>query len=137
MDNPFTPTEHAAWSGLLGTFGIIRRFGIALFSDETIVRKPDPRIFAQALEALGVPAADAVHVGDSAESDIAGAAAAGSARSARYSLPPRPGRSPPTRRMMSPAAARSIAAATRTSGSTPTHTMTGDGGIAFRRAPSL
>ncbi|HTY09269.1 MAG TPA: HAD family hydrolase [Candidatus Edwardsbacteria bacterium] len=62
---------------LLGTFGIVRRFNAALFSDETIVRKPDPRIFAQALDALGVPAAEAVHVGDSAESDIAGAAASG------------------------------------------------------------
>jgi HAD superfamily hydrolase (TIGR01509 family) len=62
---------------LLGTFGIIKRFSVALFSDETIVRKPDPKIFRQVLAALKVDPADAVHVGDSPESDIAGAAAAG------------------------------------------------------------
>ena len=62
---------------LLGTFGIIRRFSVALFSDETIVRKPDPKIFAQALAALKTGASEAIHVGDSPESDIAGAVAAG------------------------------------------------------------
>ena len=62
---------------LLVRFGIIKRFNVALFSDETIVRKPDPRIFRQALETLGATPAETVHVGDSPESDIAGAAAAG------------------------------------------------------------
>jgi putative hydrolase of the HAD superfamily len=41
------------------------------------VAKPDPAIFAVALERLGARAADAVHVGDSVDHDVAGARAAG------------------------------------------------------------
>lgn len=41
------------------------------------VAKPDPRIFALALEQLGVEAADAVHVGDVYSIDVTGAIAAG------------------------------------------------------------
>jgi putative hydrolase of the HAD superfamily len=41
------------------------------------VAKPDPRIFAHALERLRVPAATALHVGDTLTSDVAGARAAG------------------------------------------------------------
>jgi putative hydrolase of the HAD superfamily len=40
-------------------------------------RKPAPAIFVRALEVAGVEAADAIHVGDSLEEDIAGARAAG------------------------------------------------------------
>ena len=39
--------------------------------------KPDPRIFAHALAAIGANAADAVSVGDSIEKDVAGARSAG------------------------------------------------------------
>ncbi len=39
--------------------------------------KPDPRIFAAALEPVGVGPASAVHVGDSLLADVAGASAAG------------------------------------------------------------
>jgi len=39
--------------------------------------KPDPAIFARALELAGVRARDAWHVGDSPEADVAGARAAG------------------------------------------------------------
>jgi len=39
--------------------------------------KPDPAIFTHALEALGVEAHRAVHVGDSVHADVAGARAAG------------------------------------------------------------
>ena len=39
--------------------------------------KPDPRIFAIALERLGCAAADAVMIGDSWPADIEGARAAG------------------------------------------------------------
>jgi len=39
--------------------------------------KPDPAIFARGLALAGVAAADAVHVGDSVEHDVAGARAAG------------------------------------------------------------
>jgi len=44
---------------------------------ETGVRKPDPRIFAEALGRLGVAPGESLHVGDSADTDGAGAAAAG------------------------------------------------------------
>jgi putative hydrolase of the HAD superfamily len=40
-------------------------------------RKPDPAIFDAALEAGGCTAAQALHVGDTAEEDVAGAEAAG------------------------------------------------------------
>jgi putative hydrolase of the HAD superfamily len=46
-------------------------------SAEYGARKPDPSIFADALKLAGVPAARAVHVGDSLEDDVAGARAAG------------------------------------------------------------
>jgi putative hydrolase of the HAD superfamily len=39
--------------------------------------KPAPGVFEAALELAGVPAAEAIHVGDSLEEDIAGALAAG------------------------------------------------------------
>jgi putative hydrolase of the HAD superfamily len=48
-----------------------------LTSAATGVVKPDPAIFAAALAVAGVPAAQAVHVGDSLEEDVAGARAAG------------------------------------------------------------
>ena len=41
------------------------------------VAKPDPAIFRVALERLGASAAEAIHVGDSVEHDVAGARAAG------------------------------------------------------------
>lgn len=44
---------------------------------ETGVRKPDPRIFLEALARLGVEPGRALHVGDNADTDGAGAAAAG------------------------------------------------------------
>jgi putative hydrolase of the HAD superfamily len=40
-------------------------------------RKPDPRIFEVALERAGCPADEALHVGDTADEDLAGARAAG------------------------------------------------------------
>jgi putative hydrolase of the HAD superfamily len=49
----------------------------AVVSAEVGVAKPDPRIFAAALERAGASAAEAVHVGDSLEADVAGARAAG------------------------------------------------------------
>jgi len=39
--------------------------------------KPDPRLFAAALEAVGAHARRSIHVGDSIEHDVAGARAAG------------------------------------------------------------
>lgn len=62
---------------LLDAFGILKRFNVALFSDETMVRKPDPAVFRQALAALQADPAAAVHVGDNAAADVGGAMAAG------------------------------------------------------------
>ena len=39
--------------------------------------KPAPAVFERALELAGVAAADALHVGDSLDNDVAGARAAG------------------------------------------------------------
>jgi putative hydrolase of the HAD superfamily len=49
----------------------------AVSSAEVGARKPDPAIFAVALGLAGVPASEAIHVGDSPEADVAGARAAG------------------------------------------------------------
>jgi putative hydrolase of the HAD superfamily len=49
----------------------------AISSAELGTGKPAPAIFRHALTLAGVPAADAVHVGDTPEVDVAGARAAG------------------------------------------------------------
>jgi putative hydrolase of the HAD superfamily len=50
----------------------------AIFDSTVIgVAKPDPRIFEMALDALAVPAAHAIHVGDTPGADVDGARAAG------------------------------------------------------------
>jgi putative hydrolase of the HAD superfamily len=46
-------------------------------SAETGAAKPDPAIFARALELAGVSAAEALHVGDSPREDVEGARSAG------------------------------------------------------------
>jgi putative hydrolase of the HAD superfamily len=54
--------------------------GVVIDSAVVGVSKPDPAIFALALDALGMPTADrstVVHVGDSLRYDVAGAIAAG------------------------------------------------------------
>ena len=51
--------------------------GVILDSQVVGLEKPDPRIFALALDTLGVTAARAVHVGDSCRADVNGARAAG------------------------------------------------------------
>ena len=52
-------------------------FGVIVDSVQAGISKPDPRIFMKALEGLGVTAADATFVGDSAARDMAGARALG------------------------------------------------------------
>jgi HAD superfamily hydrolase (TIGR01509 family) len=61
----------------LAQLGIAERLDVALFSSEVGRRKPDPEIFRRALDALGVDPPDALFVGDTLASDIAGAAALG------------------------------------------------------------
>ncbi|HEU5320289.1 MAG TPA: HAD family hydrolase [Methylomirabilota bacterium] len=62
---------------VLERHGLLRRFAVTTFSDETGVRKPAPDIFLRTLRALGAEPQSAVHVGDDALLDVHGARAAG------------------------------------------------------------
>jgi putative hydrolase of the HAD superfamily len=57
--------------------GLGTRVDHVIASGELGIAKPDPRIFAHALERFGARAADAVYVGDRVRVDALGAAAAG------------------------------------------------------------
>jgi putative hydrolase of the HAD superfamily len=57
--------------------GIADYFDAIVMSGHVGCAKPDPRIFAIALQRVGVSAAQAVHVGDSPSDDLEGATAAG------------------------------------------------------------
>ena len=61
----------------LAEIGIGHLVDAVVTSAEVGVAKPDPRIFAAALEAVGVRPAAALHVGDDPRRDLAGAEAAG------------------------------------------------------------
>lgn len=62
---------------ILESSGLRERLDGVAISHDVGVRKPRPEIFAAALAALGVPAAEALHVGDDLAADVAGAAALG------------------------------------------------------------
>lgn len=57
--------------------GLDRYFTVIVDSHEEGVEKPDPRIFANALERSGAEAATTIHVGDFFQIDVVGARAAG------------------------------------------------------------
>ena len=57
--------------------GLAPYFAVIVVSGEVGVGKPDPRIYAHTLAALGVDAADATMIGDSLRNDIAGAQQSG------------------------------------------------------------
>jgi putative hydrolase of the HAD superfamily len=63
--------------------GVLRRLGLEPLLDGIVisaavgVRKPSPEIFEEGLAVAGVAAADAIHVGDTLDEDVAGARAAG------------------------------------------------------------
>jgi putative hydrolase of the HAD superfamily len=61
----------------LERLGLLAFLPVTVFSDEAGVPKPDRRVFAQALGALGVAPAAAVHVGDLRRTDVAGGRGAG------------------------------------------------------------
>ncbi|HEX9697428.1 MAG TPA: HAD family hydrolase [Actinomycetota bacterium] len=63
--------------GDLERAGIREHLGAVAFSSEVGVRKPHARIFLTALETLGIPPAEAVHVGDRLADDVYGAHALG------------------------------------------------------------
>ena len=59
-------------------FGLERAISFAVYSqDHHGIEKPDPRIFQLALEQAGCKPHELLHVGDSLENDVAGAAACG------------------------------------------------------------
>jgi 2-haloacid dehalogenase len=72
-----TNGETDSQRGRLQATGLDRFFDAVLISDEVGCAKPDPRLFALALDKLGVGAEEALYVGDSIEHDLAGAQAAG------------------------------------------------------------
>jgi HAD superfamily hydrolase (TIGR01662 family) len=61
----------------LERMGLTRRLDATVFSSEVGVRKPDPRIFHEALERLGTEPAETVFVGDRLYDDVSGAQAVG------------------------------------------------------------
>jgi putative hydrolase of the HAD superfamily len=75
VSNAFDPPELLHRD--LERFGIAERVDVALFSSEVGRRKPDPEIFRRALAALDVEPAEALFVGDTLATDIAGASALG------------------------------------------------------------
>jgi putative hydrolase of the HAD superfamily len=62
------------WLGPPGLIGLVD--GVVTSADVGSA-KPSPEVFLRALELAGVDAAEALHVGDSVENDVAGARAAG------------------------------------------------------------
>lgn len=62
---------------LLADHGLLEKLQETIFSDEWSLPKPHPRVFEAALDALGVSASEAVHVGDLRRTDVAGARGVG------------------------------------------------------------
>jgi putative hydrolase of the HAD superfamily len=62
---------------LLVDLGVREAFTVRVISGIEGIEKPDPRIFRLALERAGIPAADAVYVGDNPEFDVDPPAALG------------------------------------------------------------
>jgi putative hydrolase of the HAD superfamily len=63
--------------GHLAAMGIADRFDVVITSVEFGHRKPHPAIYAEALDRLGIEAAQAVFVGDTYDADFVGPEAAG------------------------------------------------------------
>jgi len=63
--------------GVLAALGLAAAIDHVTISSEAGAAKPDPRIFATALAAAGLRAAEVLHVGDTAREDLAAARAAG------------------------------------------------------------
>ena len=61
----------------LAPLGLLELVDGVVTSADVGAAKPDPALFHRALKLAGVPATDAVHVGDSVENDVEGARAAG------------------------------------------------------------
>jgi putative hydrolase of the HAD superfamily len=70
-------TPGRALREVLRQYGVLDHFAHLTFSDECGVRKPEPEIFRRTLAAVGVTAAEAIHVGDDPLLDVEGARRAG------------------------------------------------------------
>jgi len=67
-----------AWqSRKLDVLGLSTFFDVVVISESEGLTKPDPRIFARAVERIGIAPGEAMFVGDHPEIDVAGARAAG------------------------------------------------------------
>ena len=64
--------SECAWD-LLKTNNLKNLFDFIIISGDVNIRKPNPKIFKIALDSLGVPACEAIFVGDTLETDIEGA----------------------------------------------------------------
>jgi putative hydrolase of the HAD superfamily len=73
VTNGSTSLQHAK----LQSVGLEDSFSAVVISAEIAVMKPDPAIFRAALDRLQVNATNVWHVGDSLQSDVAGARSAG------------------------------------------------------------
>lgn len=62
---------------VLDHYGLLGYFKVLSYSDEVGYRKPHPAIFTETLRQAGAGPAEAVHVGDDAATDVAGARAVG------------------------------------------------------------
>lgn len=85
-------TSGAAQNRVLAKDGLLDAFAATIYSDEVGYAKPRPEPFRAALDALGVPPEETVHVGDLEETDVRGALAVGM-RAVRLDLVERRGRS--------------------------------------------
>ena len=70
-------TTGAAQNRVLAKDGLLGCFEATIYSDEVGHAKPRPEMFHGALDALGVPPGEALHVGDLEETDVKGALAVG------------------------------------------------------------
>jgi putative hydrolase of the HAD superfamily len=62
---------------VLERHGLLDHFTIISYSDEIGVRKPDAGIFSATLAEAGIPAREALHIGDNPDADVVGARAVG------------------------------------------------------------
>ena len=77
-------TPSVGLRSILERHDLLRHFDHHSFSDDVGIYKPDPRIFAHALEGLGSAPEETAHVGDLRRTDVAGANGVGWT-SVRYS----------------------------------------------------
>jgi len=60
-------------SQVLENYGILQYFDVTIYSDETGLFKPHPKMFEIPLNELNCKAANAIHIGDMVETDVKGA----------------------------------------------------------------